>query len=194
MKILRLFFLILIYYGCIISCSTNQNISAEEIVKAFFVGYNTSNFDAISKCVTDSVVTVEMDFVLTNDRQELYTHFSWDSVFMPKYKIITVETNMDTVVVTASKICNRIKYLHDVPTVYKANFIIESNKIVKVQTTEFLVFDYKLWESRRDSLVTWIDENHRELKDFQYDLTSDGAHKYLNAIDLYENRAKTITQ
>ena len=173
----------------IISCNMNQSASSEMIISEYFSGYNMRNFDMISTYVSDSILISEMDHVVSSDRQELYTHFQWDSVFIPKYKIIDLVSNEDTVFVTASKICKRIKYLHDKPTVYKANFIIDHQQIVKVQTTEFLEFDYKIWEARRDSLVAWIDDNHNALSGFQYDLTLQGAHNYLEAIDLY-NRHK----
>ena len=152
------------------------------------------NFDRISTCVSDSILISEMDHVVSSDRQELYIHFQWDSVFTPKYKIIDLISNEDTVVVTASKICQRIKYLHDKPTVYKANFVIDHQQIVKVETTEFIEFDYKIWEARRDSLAAWIDDNHNTLSGFQYDLTLQGAHNYLEAIDLYNRYKATNLQ
>ena len=48
--------------------------------------------------------------------------------------------------------------------------------------------DLEKWIPRRDSLSTWVDRNHPEIKGFVNDMTPFGAQNYLKAIDLFRNK------
>lgn len=169
-----------------ISCSIQQHDSQKKIVTDYIQGLNNGEFNLISKCVSDSVVTTEMNFVLTKNKQELYSHFQWDSVFQPKYNLIGYKTDNAGLICTVGKTCKRIEFLQDTSMVYKTRFEFEGNKIVKISLIDYVYLNTLTWQPRRDSLVAWIDKYHPELSGFVYDLTPSGAQKYLTAIDLYK--------
>jgi len=57
-----------------------------------------------------------------------------------------------------------------------------------VETTEYLVFNDATFVKNRDSLLSWIDENHPELNGFINNQTAPGGRQYLKAIELFKNR------
>lgn len=71
-----------------ISCKTDQNDFRNRLVPDYIQGLNTGDFNLISKCISDSVVNTEMDYVLSKNKQELYRQFQWDSVFSSSYNLI----------------------------------------------------------------------------------------------------------
>ena len=180
---------ILLVLGSVItmtSCSIDQNDSQKKIVTDYIQGLNKEDFSLILKCVSDSVVTAEMNYVLTKNKQELYKHFQWDSVFQPKYNLIGYKTDSAGLICTIGKTGKRIEFLQDTSMVYKTRFEFKGNKIIKISLIDYVYLDTLGWQSRRDSLVAWIDKYHPELSGFVYDLTPGGAQKYLTAIDLYK--------
>lgn len=175
------------------NCKSSSDIlNPEKIVADYIHGLNESNFEYIKPLISDSLTTMEGGFVLTKNSKEYYTHFQWDSVFSPKYIIVESKRISDNSVdVTLSKKCERIKYLHDTATVYRAKIDFANNNIIKIDNFELVVFDTLKWESRRDTLVAWIKINHPELDGYIYDQTPNGAQNYLKAIKLYnENNIK----
>lgn len=167
--------------------SSSDNLTPEEMVMGYINGLNESNFEHIESYISDSLTTREGGFVLSENSKDYYIHFQWDSVFSPKYSAIDSRRISDnSVEVTLSKTCKRIKYLHDTPTVFKARIDFLNNQIVEIDNFDLIIFDTLKWISRRDSLVAWIKLNNPELDGFIYDQTPTGAQKYLKAIDLFE--------
>ncbi len=180
------FFIIAFIYSCNYS---SDKQSTDKIINTYFGGLNESNFKQIESCISDSLVTMEGGFILTESRKDYYVHFQWDSVFSPKYNIINSKKISDnSVEVTLSKTCKRIKYLHDTATIYKARFDFANNHIIKIDNFELIYFDTLKWNSRRDTLVAWINKNYPGFNGFVYDQTLTGAQSYLKAIELYNNK------
>lgn len=171
------------------SCkSSSDNLTPEKIAIGYINGLNESNFKQIESCISDSLTTMEGGFVLTENSKDYYIHFQWDSVFSPKYNIINSKRISDnSVEVTLSKTCKRINYLHDTATVYKAKIDFYNNNIIKIDNIELIVFDTLKWNSRRDTLVSWIKMHYPDLDGFVYDQTLIGAQNYLKAIELYND-------
>jgi hypothetical protein len=169
------------------SCNTKQNISREQMVNDYYYGLNTGDFNLISNCISDSIITAEMDYILTQNKQDLYKQFQWDSVFKPNYSLIDLTNDSSGILVTVAKICKRIEFLQDTALVYKAKIDFSGNKIIKISITDYVYMNLKKWGPTRDSLSAWIDKYHPELAGFVNDMTLNGAQNYLTAIDLYEN-------
>ncbi len=171
-------------FGC---KSPSDNPTPEKIVGDYFTGLNESNFKQIESCISDSFRIMEGGFVLAQSSKDFYVHFQWDSVFSPKYNILNSKRiSENSIEVTLSKICERIKFLHDTVTVYKARIDLADNQIVKIDNFELVVFDTLKWTTRRDTLVAWIKTNYPDLDGFVYDQTLTGAQNYMKAIDLFQ--------
>jgi ketosteroid isomerase-like protein len=132
------------------------------------------------------VVATEMSYVLSKNKQELYRQFQWDSVFSPSCNLIDYKTDSTGLICTIKKSCKRIKFLQDTSIIFKTNFVLKGNKIAKISLIDYVYFDTLSWQTRRDSLVAWIDKNYPKLSGFVYDMTPNGAQNYLKAIDLFK--------
>jgi len=88
----------------------------------------------------------------------------------------------------ASKTDKRISFLHEQPIVTNQLIRFDQDKIVSIETTEYAVFNDSIFVKNRDSLLSWIDENHPELNGFIYNQTAPGGRQYLKAIELYTNQ------
>ena len=156
--------------------------------KNYIDALNQSDLTKASSYISENFILSELTFIQTNDKSDWFIQYKWDSVFQPNYKIIEIVETDSNLIVTMSKICNRIRYLHNEPTIIKSVIDFENGKISKDNTYEYKVFDFNRWQSKRDSLVLWISINHPSLDGFIYDQTIEGAQNYLKAIDLYTNK------
>lgn len=172
----------------LMSCRTTNGFSSEKMVNDYYSGLSSGNFDLFAKYLADDVKTVEMDQVLTTDIEGLKTQYRWDSVFKPKYRIMDLSENEDSVYVTISKNCIRTRFLQDSALIYKATFVVSDEKIQSIETTDYVYLNLEKWPVRRDSLVSWTERNHPNLSGFIYDLTPEGAEKYLKAMELYSDQ------
>jgi len=184
--------LLLVILGLIItliSCNlARKNLTNEQIVENYFCGLNAGDFNMISNCISDSIITTEKEYILTHSRKKFYQQFQWDSVFRPKYELTDLKMDSNSVKATVSKICKRIEFLQDSAMIYKVLIDFKDSQITKIQTTEYVFLDFAKWQPRRDTLTSWIDKNYSELSGFVNDLTLKGAQNYLTAIDLYKNK------
>lgn len=172
----------------LISCdSIQKKLTYEQMVENYFFGLNTGDFNLFSNCISDSVLTTEMECVLTQNRNQFYQQFQWDSVFRPKYKLTDLRRNDDSVKAIVSKKCKRIEFLQDSALTYKILIVFKEKQIKSIQITEYVFMDFAKWQPRRDTLLAWIDKKHPELSGFSNDLTLKGAQNYMKAIDLYRN-------
>ena len=182
----------LIAITCLIqfSCkSSSDNLTPEQISISYINALNESNFEQIESCISDSLLTMESGYVLTQSSEDYYIHFQWDSVFSPEYDIINSRNISDSSIeLILSKTCKRIKYLHDTATVYKTRIDFANNLMIKIDNFELVYFDTLKWSSRRDTLVAWIKIHYPDLDGFIYDQTLIGAQNYLKAIELYNDK------
>lgn len=158
----------------------------QQIIEDYFAELNRSNITEASKFVSPNILVSEFEFIQVINKEDWFRQFRWDSIFNPNYKILEISESEEKVEATISKECQRIRYLHDGPTIYKVSFEFRNDMISKDHTFEYLKFDFEKWQSRRDSLVSWIDDNHPELSGFIYDQTVKGGQDYLFAIELYQ--------
>lgn len=174
----------------LVSCDKNTPaISLSDVVEVYVDGLNTSNFDRINSVLADSITLIEGDYTVPMSSEGYYVQFQWDSVFTPNTQIIDIqEVDQNQVMATLSATSLRFAYLDNNPLVCEITFTFESGKIKLLETGDCPGANWAVWESRRDTLVAWIDQTHPELNGFIYDLTKAGAENYLQAIELYENR------
>lgn len=181
--------LLLICFSIVLmSCqSEKKQVDNQQIIRDFYLELNNSNLTRASTYLHDSIIVSEAQFTQAETKDEWFTQFKWDSVFNPTYKILELKETDGKVEVIVSKECERIRFLHDSATIYKVEYEFLDGKIKKDNTFEYVVFDFEKWQSRRDSLLAWIDLNHPELPDFIFDQTIEGGQNYLKAIEFYEN-------
>lgn len=159
-----------------------------QMVRDYFEALNESNFERAADLLSPNIMMLESDIEQVNGKEDWHRQFQWDSVFSPTYEIIKINEAGNQVEVTVLKICDRIRFLQDEPIVFKEIFGFEGDKISSEKTYKYLVFDEIKWQSRRDTLVAWIDKNHPGLSGFIHDQTIRGGQNYLKAIELYESK------
>jgi hypothetical protein len=130
----------------------------------------------------------QYEYEQTFTKSEYLEWLKWDSVFDPTYEILEMEQEDEYVKASISKIDKRISFLHQQPIVTSQVIRFDRDKIVSVETTEYVIFNDSIFVKNRDSLLSWIDENHPELNGFINDQTAPGGRQYLKAIELYINQ------
>lgn len=182
----------LLLAACLVLAVGSRPVVAQDTPERIVAGYigalNASNFDTLASLLSDSLLVAEVfageENVLSRTRSDFHRIFRWDSVFSPVYGLQEMVTNGSTVEAIVSKTCKRIAYLHNDPILYRAVFSTEGDQIVAIRRS-YITFELEMWTSRRDRLVSWIDEHHPELAGFVFDQTISGARNYISAIDLY---------
>jgi hypothetical protein len=176
------FLFITLSFAFLSSCQPDSR----QIIKDYYAGLNASNFEQITNCISDSLVTSEMEYVLTRNRSELYNQFQWDSVFQAHYEIMDIKQDSDAYEVTLSKNCKQIHFLQDTSITYKVRIDLMNSRISKIQLTHYMDLNFEKWQYRTESLIAWVDQNHPELSGFNNDLTKTGAQNYVMAVDLWK--------
>ncbi len=174
-----------------ISCKTSEReINRLEIAKNYYKALNSSDNLKMALLLTDSLVTkeTEYNYEQTFSVEEFMEWLKWDAVFSPTYEILQMEQKDTIVKAKISKIDKRISFLHLVPIVTNQVIRFDNDKIISIETTEYIVFNDSTFVKNRDNIVSWIDENYPELNGFLHDQTETGGLKYLKAIELYKNK------
>jgi len=155
-------------------------------VKDFYKGLNNDDFESISNLISDNIRITEGTYNLTNSKASFYTQFQWDSVFTPQYEIVEISDYEYGIEATISKECQRILFLMDTAMVYKVKINFRDDKIIRMNTEEYISLDFNKWQNNLDELLEWMKEDHPELIGSQNDLTLAGAQNYLKAINLFK--------
>lgn len=162
--------------------------SHEKILTQYLEAYNNFDLEKAAFFIHDSIVVSENDFIQMTSKTEWFVQSQWDLAFAPKYSILELKAVDGNLEATIEKTCKRIKFLNDSAISSKSFVEFTDGKISGIHIYDYVKFDFGKWESRRDSLVAWIENHHPELSGFIYDQTKSGAEKYLKAIDYYENK------
>jgi apolipoprotein N-acyltransferase len=171
-SIITMLGIITITYSC---NSGSAQLSDKQIVVEYYAGLNSNDFNEVKGYLSDSIVTLEGDYVVTQSIDDYYTYFQWDSVFAPSYQLVDLQQMDNRFIATVNKSCKRIEFLLDTAISYKVEVFVDNGKIYKLQTNNYLVFDFEKWQTRRDSLTQWIETNQPHLSGFVNDMTKEGA-------------------
>src|SRR6056297_1769153 len=88
MKPLLLLFILILSF----SCSKNKITETEQIT-AYYQGFKNSDFNQIKNTLSDSLISISGDYNMPYSRESFYEKFKWDSVFKPKYTLVSIETD-----------------------------------------------------------------------------------------------------
>ncbi|MCK0135786.1 hypothetical protein [Arenibacter sp. S6351L] len=181
---------LLLLIGFICCKNSRKEIDKLEIAKKYYKALDSSDDLKITLLLTDSLVTKETkyDYEQIFSLKEYIEWLKWDAVFEPSYEILQMEQEDEIVKAKISKIDKRISFLHQEPIVTNQIIRFDNDKIISIETTEYVIFNDSTFVKNRDGIVSWIDENHPELNGFIHDQTETGGLKYLKAIDLYKNK------
>nr|WP_299175161.1 hypothetical protein [uncultured Allomuricauda sp.] len=183
--------LLLLFVIGFTSCKdSKKEIDELEIAKRYYEALSTSDTVEIASLLTDSLLTkeTEYDYEQTFTKKEYVEWLKWDAVFEPTYKVLHIEQENETVKVKISKVDKRVLFLHEGPIVTNQVVRFDANKIISIETTKYEVFNDSIFSKNRGELLSWVDENHPDLKGFIHDQTEAGAQKYMEVIQLYQNR------
>lgn len=173
---------------CLIASCSGDNIDKAEQIKRYYQGFKNSDFNQIKELMADSLTITEGDYEMEFDHKSYYEQFKWDSVFQPKYKVISIEHQNDQFIATVAVESLRFEFLQNNPLTCEHRFSFTEDKISKIENLDCKDANWQVWQQNRDSLVNWIKENHSEIDGFVHDLSMKGAQNYLKAIELYKNR------
>ncbi len=179
--------LVLFLTGC-----GNEKATRTEMVATYYTAFDTSNFDEIKSVIDESFIMVDGEYETTYSQDSFYEQFKWDSVFQPTYKIIEMAEQDNQVIATVASSSLRYAFLENDPLICRFKVSFNSDKISKIEATSYVDTDWKIWQTKVDSLVSWVSTNHPELDGFIHDLSMQGAMDYLEAIDLYESRKAAL--
>ena len=172
-----------------ISCKNSEKeIDKLEIAKQYYKVLDNSDDSGIAILLTDSILTKESDYEQIFSMAEYIEWLKWDSVFDPTYETLQIEQENGIVKAKISKIDKRIFFLHEEPIVTNQIIRFDNDKIISVETTDYVNFNDTTFLKNRSELLSWIDENHPELEGFIHDQTKKGGLKYLKAIELFEKQ------
>ncbi len=186
-KIIVLLFLTIGFISC---KNSEKEIDKLKIAKQYYKVLDNSDDTKITTLLTDSLLTRESqyDYEQTFSLNEYIEWLKWDSAFEPTYDILQIEQENETVKVKVSKTDKRILFLHEEPIVSYQVLRFNKDKIVSVETTEYIIFNDSTFVKNRTKFLDWINKNHPNLNGFIHVQTKSGATKYLEAIELYKNR------
>lgn len=160
------------------------------MVENYFRCRNAGNFDRLKMFLSDTIVEIEATDTMRYSLADYYEKFKWDSVFAPNYKIIDKNTVGNQVDVTISAESIRFKFLGNNPMQSKHKFTFKNNKISQIITYDYIDVNWSVWQQNRDSLISWVSENHPELNGFAHKMTKKGGEQYKMLIDLYTSIQK----
>jgi hypothetical protein len=183
-------FLILSAVGFISCNNSEKKIEKLKIAKKYYEILDKLYVSEIETLLADSLLTkeTEYDYEQKFSKKEYIEWLKWDSVFQPTYKVLEIEKKNETVKATISKTDKRISFLHKKPIVTNQIIYFDKNKITRVETTKYVIFNDSTFVKNRDELLDWIDKNHPELNGFIYNQTKSGGINYLKAIELYKHK------
>ena len=177
--------LIFLVIGFLVSCNAPDNKS---LYKEYINSYVNKGFESISNILADTILIKDIEnYEVRYSKQDFRTYYQWDSVFQPRYEIMKLTSTDSTVNVTQSVSSLRFEFLGNNPLITKQRIYFDNRKIKTIENLKYLNVDWEIWTSKRDSLINWIDSNHHELAGFIYDMTPNGAEKYIEAMRLYNN-------
>ncbi|MGY3795729.1 hypothetical protein [Aquimarina sp. 433] len=189
----------LLFITVCVSCKTSENeknktFNKLEIGTQYYKALDQSDSTKMTSLVGDSIVIRENkdNYEERFSRQGYKTWLAWESVFDPTYNILQIREEKDIVIAKVSKTDKRIFFLTQEPVVWVETLQFDQNRIVKVNRMEYEVFNIDKFVKNRDSLVQWIDKNHKELSGFLYPQTKSTGIKYLKAIELYNKEKGSL--
>ncbi len=168
----------------LVGCN-NKKLTHQETVIKYYDAFDSSNYNEIKALINDSITILSGDYVTTYTHESFYEFFKWDSIFKSTYKIVELEEKKNDIIVIVAQENLRNKYLKNNPLVYKVKVSFDSGKISKMEDLDYIDVDWEAWSQERDSLVSWIRNNHSNLDGFVNDMTMDGSINYLKAIEKY---------
>ncbi|MGA9239762.1 hypothetical protein, partial [Robiginitalea sp.] len=146
---------LLIVIGLISCRSSEKKINELDIAAKYYKALDQSDASAMAHLLNDSLVTKETsyDYEQTFTKVEYLEWLKWDSVFDPTYEILEMEQVDKYVKASISKIDKRITFLHQQPIITHQVIRFDNDKIVSVETTEYVIFNDSIFVKNRDSLL-----------------------------------------
>lgn len=179
--------LLLLSIGLLSCGSSQKKIDRLEITKQYYNFLNNPLPSGMTTWFADSLVTIEGGYEQSYSAKAYHEFSQWDAVFDPTYTILDMGEEGEIVNVKISKRDKRISFLLEEPFITDQTLTFVNDKITTVKT-EYINFNSTIWEQNKNDLLSYIGENHPELKGFLYDQTKAGGMKFLKAIELYKKK------
>lgn len=175
--------IITVFTLLMIACNTNSK--EEKVINSYIDALNASDYNKLKTYLNDTITTIEGDYKLSYTIKEYYNWFQWDSVFKPKYKLLEINKNPDSLIVKISKICDRIVFLNNDKLITKQYFVLKNNKISAIKTLSYENTNWETWQENKNNLLNWINKNKIDYPNFINIQNKSAAEQYLEAIRLF---------
>lgn len=172
------------------ACSPNKKTDElTAISKDFYATMSKGDPEKVKDLYYDSIRVKEGEYASAFPKDQYTGWLEWDATFQPTYTVLDLQQNGNLVTVTVSKSCIRTLFLNGEPSVTKEILSFKDGKIFSLEIAEYVLFHTEKWDKKRDTMVSWIKENHPELDGYIHDQTQKGALNYLAAIEYYKDES-----
>ena len=101
----------ILFFGFLLgmfSCKiSNDSLSNKRIVEGYISALNNADIDKMSNYISDTIKVEELEFLLSDNMDDFYRMFQWDSVFNPHFELIDFQELDQGVQITLSKECKK---------------------------------------------------------------------------------------
>ena len=184
--------ILILFLLCFLTGCSERKLNHKETVSSYYHAFDSGNYHKIKALMNDSVTQINGDFVTPYNHESFYEFFKWDSIFKSSYEIVEIEEKNNDIIVTVAQENLRNEFLRNNPLVYMVKVSFNSDKISKLEDLDYIGVDWEAWNQNKDSLVSWIKNNHPDLDGFVNNMTLKGSKNYLKAIELYTSNKDSL--
>ena len=177
--------------GIAILLTICTNVSAQTddkaLIKSYYKAYNEKDYTTLNTLVSDSIVVIEENYTIVNNKKAYIDLVEWGEVFESKNKLKKISVEDGIVVVKESEHSERVKFLYGKRIKAIATFTIHDHKITKIDV-KIIDFDTSRMIKSSDQFHSWLVLNGTADPSVIYQINKAAAVAYKAAMNLYQHK------